>query len=82
MKLARVTLYTKPECGLCEDVHDVIKHVARRRAFELEVRNILERFEDYERYKHDIPVVLVEGKEIARHRMTEEQFEAALTGRA
>jgi len=73
-----VTLYTKPECGLCEAVHEVIKIVQRRRPFELEIRNMLDSLDDYERYKHDIPVVLLDGQEIARHRMTEQALEAAL----
>ena len=76
--MARVTLYTKPGCGLCEEVEEVIRHVSRRRAFELVVRNILDSLEDYERYKHDIPVVLVDGREVGRHRMSEAQLEAAL----
>jgi glutaredoxin len=73
-----VTLYTKPECGLCEEVEEVIEIVRARREFELVRRNILDHLADYDRYKHDIPVVLVNGREIARHRLTEAQLEAAL----
>ena len=76
--MTRVTLYTKPGCGLCEEAEDVIRSVRARRPFELELRNILDDFDEYERYKHDIPVVLVNGREIARHHMTEAQFEAGL----
>ena len=76
--MRRVTLYTKPGCGLCEEVEEVIRHVNRRRVFELQLRNILDSLDDYERYKHEIPVVLVDGVEIARHHMTEAEFEASL----
>jgi glutaredoxin len=76
--MPRVTLYTKPGCGLCEEVEDAIRAVRARRPFELELRNILDDFDLYERYKHDIPVVLIDGQEIARHHMDEAQFEAAL----
>jgi hypothetical protein len=76
--MPRVTLYTKPGCGLCEEMEEVIRHVRRRRPFELELRNILDSLDEYERYKHDIPVVTVDGVEIARHHMTESELEAGL----
>jgi glutaredoxin len=77
MKL--VTLFTKPDCGLCEPVKQVIASVARRRRFRLEVRNILDDPADLERYKEAIPVVMVDGQEIARFRLTAHDLEAALS---
>jgi glutaredoxin len=74
----QVTLYTKPGCGLCEEVEEVIEHVRGRIGFEMVVRNILDDLADYEKYKHDIPVVLLDGVEIARHRLTEGELEFAL----
>ena len=73
-----VTLYTKPGCHLCEPVEQAIRRVAVRRDFEFVLRNIENDPADYEKYKHDIPVVTVDGIEIARHRMTAEQLEQAL----
>ena len=75
-----VTIFTKPECGLCEEAEEVIEAVRARAAlpFELIRRNILDRFEDYEHYKHDIPVILLDGVEVARHRVTEQQLREAL----
>jgi glutaredoxin len=74
-----VTLYTKPGCHLCEAVEQVIRRVSRRRSFDFVSRNIEADPADYEKYKHDIPVVTVDGVEIARHRMTADQLERALT---
>ena len=79
--MPRVTLYTKPGCGLCEEVEEIIRHVRRDRAFELELRNILDNLDDYERYKHDIPVVQIDGREVARHHLTEATLTAALDSR-
>ena len=76
--MKRVTLFTKPGCGLCDEVAEVIEHVRRTREFALETRNILDDLDEYEKYKHDIPVVMVDGVEIARHRMTEDQLRRAL----
>jgi glutaredoxin len=76
MKL--VTLYSKPDCHLCDLVKQVIVDVARRRRFRWEVRNILHDPADLEKYKTAIPVVLVDGQEIARYRLTGHDLEAAL----
>jgi rSAM/selenodomain-associated transferase 1 len=77
-RVPKVTIFTKPECGLCEEAEEAIEAVRARRAFELHRRNILENFDDYEKYKHDIPVILVDGIEIARHHLSEEQLESSL----
>ncbi len=77
MKL--VTLYSKPDCHLCDVVKKVIADVAKRRRFKLEVRNILDDPADTERFKNAIPVVMVDGVIIARYRLTGHDLEAALT---
>jgi glutaredoxin len=79
-----LTLYTKPGCHLCEAVEQAIAQVARRRPLEVVLRNILDDPADLERYQYEIPVVLLDGVEIARYRLTAEELEAAvarLTGR-
>ena len=70
----QVTLYTKPECHLCEAVEQVIKRVGTSNPFELTIKNILHDPKDFELYKHDIPVVLLNGTEIARYRLSESEF--------
>ena len=65
-----VTLYTKPGCHLCEPVAATIAEAAKVRSFRSATRNILDDPADYERYKHAIPVVTVDGVEVARHRLT------------
>ena len=75
-----VTLYTKPGCHLCEHVADTIAAAANVRAFESQTRNILDDPADHERYKHAIPVVTVNGREIARHRLSLPQLLEAIDG--
>jgi glutaredoxin len=74
-----VTVYSKPECHLCDLVKNVIQEVARRRRFRLEIRNILDDPNDLQKYKNAIPVIMVEGEEIARYRLTAHDLEAALS---
>jgi glutaredoxin len=76
--MKQVTLFTKPGCHLCESVEQVIRHVAHRRRFRLSVRNILDDPNDQAAYETAIPVVLVDGVEIARYRLTAHDLEAAL----
>jgi len=76
--MRKVILYSKPSCHLCEPVREVILSMQRIRKFEFVVRNIEDDPAEFERYKHAIPVVTVDGREIARHRLTEKQLLDAL----
>jgi hypothetical protein len=78
MGIKTVTLYTKLGCHLCEGVETTLSQAAQTRRFQFVRRDIAEDPADFERFKDDIPVVLVEGVEIARHRMTLGQLLAAL----
>ena len=75
-----LTLYTRLGCHLCEEAEATISAVGRGRKFRLIRRDICEDAADYERYKHDVPVVMVDGVEVARHRMSAAQLIAALSG--
>jgi hypothetical protein len=77
----RVTLYTRPGCHLCESVEQVIASVAGQHPLELVVRNILDDPADFERYQHEIPVVCVNGREVARYRLDPAELIAALAAR-
>ncbi|HEX4056108.1 MAG TPA: glutaredoxin family protein [Tepidisphaeraceae bacterium] len=74
-----VTIYGKPDCGLCQEVEAVVREVATRRRFRLEKKNILDDPALLEQYKTAIPVVHVDGQEIARYRLTAFALETALT---
>lgn len=73
-----VILYSKPGCHLCEPVKETIEAVGRQRPFNFQVRNIENDPADFEKYKHAIPVVVVDGREIARYKLSRKQLETAL----
>jgi glutaredoxin len=79
MAMRHVTLYKKPGCHLCEEVEQVIRQVATRRRFRLEYKNILDDPALVEKYETAVPVVEVDGQEIARYRLTAFALETALT---
>jgi len=74
-----VTIYSKPDCELCKEAEAVIRQVATRRRFRLEKRNILDDPVLSEQYRTAIPVIHVDGQEIARYRLTAFALETALT---
>jgi glutaredoxin len=76
--LPTVTLYTKPGCHLCEPVADTIAAAAKERRFDFVKRNILDDPADLDRYQHAIPVVTVNGVEVARYRLSLERLLAAI----
>jgi hypothetical protein len=78
----RIEIYSRPGCHLCDQAKDAILHVAARYPkvrLELVVTNIDLDAALRERYGFDIPVVMLEGKEIFRHRVNELDFERKLT---
>ena len=74
----RVVLYSKPGCHLCEDMHAQLRHALRGTGVDVAERNISHNLDDFVRYQHDIPVLAIDGREVARHRVTEEALVSAL----
>jgi glutaredoxin len=66
----RVTIYSKPGCHLC----DRAKEVVERCRVEYEVIDITNDPALIQRYGNDIPVVLLDGQEIARHVLRERKL--------
>lgn len=75
---ARVTLYTKPGCHLCEEAKRQMLAAACADLYELEEVNIESDPEIFERYKHSIPVININGVERFRYHLTAEDFRKAV----
>ena len=78
MPAARLVVYTKPGCHLCDDMLDLLHTVLSGTAVAVTERNIALDLDEFERFKHDIPVLMVDGREVARHRISEPALRAAL----
>lgn len=76
--MKRVTFYTKPGCHLCDVARSVVLEVQMKMCFHLEVVNIRQDAAAREKYKNDVPVILVDDIEIARHRLSQDVLEQAL----
>lgn len=78
MSTPRIVLYTKPGCHLCDDMRDQLAAALRGADTPVQYVDIAGDLDVYMRYRYDIPVLLVDGREVARHRITDETLRGAL----
>ncbi len=57
----KVTLYAKPECGLCNELKEVLAHLQQEIEFVVEEQNIEHDPVNYERFRYLIPVLDIEN---------------------
>lgn len=74
MPKAHVVVYSRPECHLCDELKQVIHSAGCSDQFTFEEINIDIDAAAYERYKYDIPVVLINGVETFMHRINADEF--------
>jgi len=77
-----LTLYSRPGCHLCDVMKETITRVAQEVAFRLEEVDISTDPALEARYGQEIPVLLVEGKKVAKYRIAEDELRRALKSRA
>jgi glutaredoxin len=72
--VALITIYSKPDCHLCDRAKEVIERCRTKVEFAVEIVDISQNPGLLERYRHDIPVILLDGNEIARHFVRERKL--------
>lgn len=75
----KVTLYTKKNCGLCREAEEAILRLRGKKQFELELVDIERDQAAFDRYGDRIPVVAVDGKEVAGAPLDERRLSALLS---
>ncbi len=75
-----VTLYRKPGCGLCDQAEAMLGRIGKRMPIRLTTVDIDSNDALQRRYFLEIPVVTVEGEEVARAPISERTLEASLRG--
>ena len=78
----RLVLYGKARCSLCdhalEVIEDVLDDLHGRVSATLERVDVRQDAALYERYRHDVPVLSVDGRDAFRHRIDPERLRARL----
>jgi len=75
-----VRIYIKPFCALCEEAKGVLEEIRTRVVFVLEVVDVRDSPDTWERYRHAVPVVTLDGEEIGRLRIDSVALESRLRG--
>lgn len=70
----RLTLLGKSGCHLCEDVRALLDELQSQHGFQLDEVDITSDANLYARYRHDIPVLLKDGTEVARGRISDREL--------
>lgn len=73
-----VTLYTKPDCHLCEEARKTIEEVRAELSFELVVLDITLDEQLHRAYFERIPVVSIDGEELFEYFVDAERLRDAL----
>ena len=74
----RVTLYGRPGCHLCDDARAVVERVCAELGESYEEISILDDPALLERYAEEIPVTLVDGRQVYFWRVDEDRLRVAL----
>ena len=75
---AQVTIYTRPGCHLCDEAKQAMLAAGCERLYTLREINIDLDPDLARRYGWDIPVVLIDGVETFKHRLTPSEFKREL----
>lgn len=75
----KVSLYTKEDCGLCEEAEEVLRRARKLIRFDLERVYIDDDRGLSELYGDRVPVVTVDGKEVASAPLAAERLLAGLS---
>ncbi len=76
----RVTLYGRPGCSLCDHAEQMLARIGRRIPLAVDLVNIETDDELHQRYMFEIPVVAVDGAEVAKAPIYERALEETLAG--
>ena len=75
----RVVLYTKRDCGLCQEMKAAMKSAGCDDLYTLEEVDIEKDASLFESYRYEIPVLCINGAEAFRHRLAADEFKAYVT---
>lgn len=81
MATHHITFYSKTNCPLCDEVRDALEDLEAEFSLHIEEVDITTNLALYERYKHSIPVLVIDGKTTLSAPITEEDIRDALSSR-
>lgn len=81
--MPRLTIYSKPDCHLCHEMKAAVQRALRGRPdIPLEDIDISSDPVLLDRYGLEIPVLMIDGRKVAKYRVTEAELTRMLDARA
>jgi glutaredoxin len=79
-----LTIYSRPGCHLCDDMKALVVRTIQKHSSPIAVQEIdISRDPELEaRYGSEIPVLMVDGKKVAKYRIRESELLRVLAGGA
>jgi glutaredoxin len=74
LRKARVIVYSRPGCHLCDEAKAAIEKSNSSDHYTLDEVNIESDHALLKKYQYDIPVITIDGVEAFKHRVDPEQF--------
>ena len=78
----QVILYTRPCCHLCDEAKQAMNDARCDDEYTLQEVNIETDRQLLHKYRNDIPVILIDGRETFRHRLTSDAFRKRINEKA
>jgi glutaredoxin len=75
----RIVLYTKPGCHLCDEMKNEMERAGVGNLYTLAEVDIEKDADLFARYRFEIPVLVINGVEAFRHRLSAAEFRNHLT---
>ncbi len=80
--MAKVTLYTRAGCCLCDEAKQVLAAARRRASFDLEEIDIDRHTEWLPLYNDEVPVIAIDGRKAFKYHVGMDEFLKRLAARA
>ena len=81
----RLTIYSKPGCHLCDEMKSLVYRVAAEHSntqdISIDEIDISNDRDLLERHGLEIPVLLIDGKKVAKYRVSEVELTQMISGR-
>lgn len=74
MKKTQIDIYGNENCHLCEIAKETLKKFQVHYNFQINQIDITKDEKIYEKYKNEIPVVFINGKEYFKYKVEEERL--------
>lgn len=74
----QLTLYSRKDCCLCEEMKGVVKQVAGRLPLEMEEIDVDSAPDLQEKYGNEVPVLFIDGRKAFKYRVTEAELRKRL----